>query len=185
MKERASKGGIYVKKRLVAERLYVHHKHLHLFPLFMNSEFLEYVRIWTFREMKSTGMRRSTLRMGELKASVRLKLVKSVVKLNRLKDLWSTFRKLRNYLFKSTLSSDIIIKIRMSLRFYALYEPEIALDHLLWHCRHILEHLMLNAATVAVPMSVSFPDVNTVSCNELPALRTFMKSEHVKYGIRF
>lgn len=100
--------------------------------------------------------------MDELKASTRLELAASVTRSNRLRDYWALCDLLGNEFFKRAMPRGTYLKIRSALCSYTQYDEDIVFQDPLWHSCYLLEHFMVNAASIAAPVGVSSPDENTV-----------------------
>ena len=163
------------------------YKELGLFFLFLTQTYLETVRNWTNERMIRKGLAEIT--KEQLLAYLGLEMGTSLLRMNEIKEYWSTGPFMGNETFKNSMTRKRFIDIRTHITFRAPKEQERDLqgqqDDPLWHSRSFMEHFARNSASIAVPTGTSALDENTARTKARTRARTYMPNKSDKYGVRF
>ena len=173
--------GILVRQEGLVRQAFDKRREAGLFQIFLHRSFFECIQQWT----NKFPVRKRKYSIEDVKAYIGLEMASSIVRMNDLKDYWSTEIFLGNHDFQRVMSRGKFLQIRSELRLYPFYDSELAHKDPLWHSNFMFKHFSQNAANVAITIGVTSLDENTIrSCGQCGAI-TYMKNKPVKFGIRF
>ena len=120
-----------------------------------------------------------------LNAFFGLEIATSIVKMNCLRDYWSTKLFLGHQDFSKVMGRDRFLSIRSGLRIHPFTKYAVHSDKdPLWHSRLLMEHFNDNCVDIATPCGVSSYDEITVRFKARCLSKSFIKNKPVPYGIR-
>ena len=159
-----------------------------LFHLFITNDLLKAIVKWTNDniDLKVSSTKKITIK--EMKKYIGLELAMSIVKLNQIRDYWSTESFLGHPDFGRTMGRQRFCDIR---RFLIFRNPSTSrdesetVDDPLWHSRSILNHFMRMCASYCVPGRAASLDENGVRCTGRCRAVSYIPIKPEKFAIRF
>ena len=120
IRKRVSETKMHILQDQTVRNAYESRQELGLFQLFLQRSFIECVRQWTNKNMERKGQCTDDveIRSEELYAYVGIEIATSLIKMNDLKEYWSTKLFCGHLDFQKVMSRDRFLKIRSLLQIY-------------------------------------------------------------------
>ena len=158
-----------------------------LIEVFLQPRFVRDILLWTNQSLHQKG--KLEISCDELKSFISLEIAMSIVRINKIKNYWSSKVFLGNSDFKNIMSRDKFCYIRSNIMFHPPFMNEFDSESKnqdpLWNCRHLMQHFQQTFADVAVPMGCSALDEMGSKSKGRSKAISYSPNKPDKYAIRF
>ena len=158
-----------------------------LFRLFLKDKFLDGILQWTNDALTKDA--RHVIDKQDLYMYISLEIGMSLVGYNQIKDFWAEGLFLGHDDFKNAMSRNRFSEIRSHIKIHPPFmdkqDPNINKNDPLWHSRFLLNHILQNFASTAVPLGASAIDESGIGCKAQSQSVSFCPAKPDKYAIRF
>ena len=170
--------GLHVRQPKRVQNAYKTQGVLGLFHLFLSSEMLNCLRMWTNENRKLEGKWTGDIFENNFRAYVGLEIAMSLSSCNTIRKYWSNemFTGSRDYRKIMSVNTFQLIRASLKCRDSQSRNSELRMYDPLWSVRPLLLHFERNSAQVAVPTGCSALDEATCRTKARTTAKSYLPS---------